>query len=153
MNKAKIFILAWAALLSVGAVGFYIYTVVLGKPSIPRLEFFSSDQSRLGDKKDGILDGWFGKISLEKEKDLYPAKEADIHIDLGEKEKLFIITVEKLSEYSLATLEADLKQSGLIYSVSRGVDGFSVDVTFKDRTTMLAKLETIKHLKFDSKTR
>jgi hypothetical protein len=152
VNKAKIFILAWAFLLLVCAMGFYVYTVIFGKPKIPKLDFFSSDKSRV-EKTEGLLEGWLGKIGSEKDKDLYPAKEADIHIDLGEKEKYFVITIEKLTSSSLAILEEDLKRSGLIYSVSKATEGFVVDITFKDKTTMLSKLETIKQLKFDSKTR
>jgi hypothetical protein len=153
VNKAKIFILAWAIFLLICAIGFYAYTVMFGKPKIPKLDFFTSEKSRGSEKKDGLLDGWLGKIGSERDKDLYPAKEADIHIDLGEKEKYFIITVEKLTPMSLSTLEDDLKRSGLVYSVSKGADGFVVDVTFKDKSTMLAKLEIIKQLKFDPKTR
>jgi hypothetical protein len=153
MNKAKIFILAWAFFLLIGAVGFYVYTVMFGRPKIPKLDFFSSEKSKIGEKTEGLLEGWLGKIGSEKDKDLYPAKEADIHIDLGEKEKYFVITVEKLTSASLGTLEEDLKRSGLIYSVSKATEGFVVDITFRDKTAMLTKLETIKQLKFDPKTR
>lgn len=141
MSKAKIFILAWTSILVVSASSFYAYIAYFNKPKVGKLNLFATEaQENL--KGDAKGEGWFGMLSGSK--DLYPAKEVDLHIDLGETEKNFLITIDKLSQNSLLNLEENLKIFGIPYSVLNDTNGFKVEIDSPTKVKMQARLEIIK---------
>lgn len=150
MSRSKIFIWAWAVFLTVLAVLFYLYVAVFGKPRVGKLNIFAPEnQEELHASIKS--DGWFGLLSNEK--DLYPAKEADLHIDLGEAEKNFLITIDRLNSTSLATLEQNLKDLGIVYRVVKDGSEYKVEIDSTDKQKMHGKLEVIKTLNLATKVK
>lgn len=148
MSKAKIFILAWTVVLATTAVSLYLYIEYFGKPRIGRLNLFAPEPA------DTISDGpktegWLGMLSGGK--DLYPAKEVSLHMDLSEVEKNYLITIDKLSQGSLGLLEQNLKDLNINYRVSKEQSGFRVDIDSPTKAKMQARLEIIKTLNITPK--
>jgi hypothetical protein len=147
LSKAKIFILVWGVLLALFAILFYVYVTMFGKPRLGKLNIFAPDSEQSASANGDF--SWFGKLSGDK--DLYPAKEAELHIDLGESEKSFIITVENLTTTSLKNLELELQNNGIEYTVAETKNGFKVDIDSPDKEKMNAKLAIVKSFNLSSK--
>jgi len=143
VSRAKIFILAWAVFLVLLATSFYTYIVVFDRPKLGKLNLFAPDSTDIS-TSNLLSNSWFGKLSSDR--DLYPAKEADLHIDLCESEKNYVITIGNLTQTSLQILERNMKSIGIIsYKINKDEKGFySVDISSSDRSKMQAKLEAIK---------
>ncbi len=150
MSKAKIFILAWTAVLSVAAVSLYVYLEFFDKPRVGRLNLFAPEPS---ESLDNNLksDGWLGMLTGGK--DLYPAKEVSLHMDMSEVEKNYVITIDKLTQDSLVVLEQNLKDLNINYRVTKEQAGFRVDIDSPTKAKMQARMEIIKTLNIKSNTK
>ena len=148
MSRAKIFILAWGLLLVTVAILFYVYLNVFGIHKIGKINIFAKEPTESANTDDAS-NGWFGKLSSSA--DLYPANEADFHLDLGEHEKTFVITIGNLNKDSLSRLESKLKDNLIEYRVVTTDKAYTVEIDSSNKDKMQAKLEVIKNLNLSPK--
>jgi hypothetical protein len=137
-KKQRIFLTIWTSLLVIAAVGTYVY---IKFSSMPVFAVLSSTNKEDDSIHPSGLGSWFGKITDKESSDLYPATEAAFYLDLGEpkgtgKEIYYILSISKLGEDKFRVVEKKLKDLNLLYSVKKEHDGFSVNISFKDKASM-----------------
>lgn len=137
-RKQRIFLIAWTALLAVSAIGVFLYIKLSTTPVFSMLTSVPKDNGELTPNNTG---SWFSKITDKESSDLYPATETAFYVDLGEpkvagKEIYYILSISKLGEDKYRIVEKRLRDFNLLYSVKKDSDGYTVNISFKDKASM-----------------
>jgi hypothetical protein len=138
MKKPKIFLAVWSLLFTAGAVGAYFYIKI---SSTPVFSVISSQKTETGAIEPGAKKSWFARISDKEASDLYPATEIAFFADMGEpkedgKEFYYILSISKLGEEKFRIVEKKLNDLKVLYSVKKDEDGFSVNISLRDKVSM-----------------
>ncbi len=147
MKKPKIFLAAWSLLFTVGAIAAYFYIKI---SSTPVFSVISSQKTETGAIETGAKKSWFLKISDKEASDLYPATEIAFNLDMGEpkedgKEFYYILSISKLNEEKFRIVEKKLNELRVLYSVKKDGDGFSVNISLKDKVSMQKLVSELKN--------
>ncbi|MDD3467313.1 MAG: hypothetical protein PHE67_09205 [Campylobacterales bacterium] len=146
-KKHKVFLIVWTSLLAVSAIGVFVYIKFSTKPVFSML---TSSHKESGEITPSGIGSWFSKITDKEPNDLYPATEAAFYVDLGEpkvagKEIYYILAISKLGEDKFGIVEKKLKGLNLLYSVKKDKDGYSVNISFKDKASMQKIADELKN--------
>jgi len=138
MKKPKIFLVAWSLLFTAGAIGAYFYVKI---SSTPVFSVISSQRTESGAIEHQNTKSWFSRISDKESTDLYPATEIAFFVDMGEpkedgKEFYYILSISKLGEEKFRIVEKKLNDLKVLYSVKKDEDGFSVNISLRDKMSM-----------------
>ncbi len=138
MKNPKVWLTAWGILFAGGAIGAYFYVKI---SSTPEFSIISSKKNDSGLIESGAQKSWFERISEKESTDLYPATEIAFNVDMGEpkeegKEFYYILSISKLSDEKFRIVEKRLNDLRVLYSVKKDGDGYSVNISFKDKLSM-----------------
>ncbi len=138
MKNPKVWLAAWGVLFAGGAIGAYLYVKI---SSTPEFSIISSKKNDSGLIESGTQKSWFERISEKEATDLYPATEIAFNVDMGEpkeegKEFYYILSISKLSDEKFRIVEKRLNDLRVLYSVKKDGDGYSVNISFKDKLSM-----------------
>jgi len=138
MKNPKVWLTAWGVLFAGGAIGAYLYVKI---SSTPEFSIISSKKNDSGLIESGTQKSWFERISEKEATDLYPATEIAFNVDMGEpkeegKEFYYILSISKLSDEKFRIVEKRLNDLRVLYSVKKDGDGYSVNISFKDKLSM-----------------
>jgi hypothetical protein len=147
MKRPKTILAIWSLLLGAGAIGAYFYVKIT---STPVFSVVSTQKQEDGSIVAGGQKSWFSRITDKESSDLYPATEIAFDVDMGEskasgKEFYYILSVSKLGEDKFRIVEKKLNNLNLLYSVKKDGDGFSVNISFKDKVSMQKVAEELKN--------
>ncbi|HOI84090.1 MAG TPA: hypothetical protein PKW30_07250 [Campylobacterales bacterium] len=138
MKNPKVWLTAWGVLFAGGAIGAYLYVKI---SSTPEFSIISSKKNDSGLIESGTQKSWFERISEKEATDLYPATEIAFNVDMGEpkeegKEFYYILSISKLSDEKFRIVEKRLNDLRVLHSVKKDGDGYSVNISFKDKLSM-----------------
>jgi hypothetical protein len=138
MRKPKIFLAAWSLLFAAGAISAYFYIKI---SSTPVFSVVSGQKTESGMIESANKKSWFSRISDKEPSDLYPATEIAFIVDMNEpkeegKEFYYILSVSKLGEEKFRIVEKKLNDLKVLYSVKKDEDGFSVNISLRDKVSM-----------------
>lgn len=138
MKNPKVWLTAWGVLFAGGAIGAYLYVKI---SSTPEFSIISSKKNDSGLIESGAQKSWFERISEKESTDLYPATEIAFNVDMGEpkeegKEFYYILSISKLSDEKFRIVEKRLNDLRVLYSVKKDGDGYSVNISLKDKLSM-----------------
>lgn len=138
MKNPKVWLTAWGVLFAGGVIGAYFYVKI---SSTPEFSIISSKKNDSGLIESGAQKSWFEKISEKESTDLYPATEIAFNVDMGEpkeegKEFYYILSISKLNDEKFRIVEKRLNDLRVLYSVKKDGDGYSVNISFKDKLSM-----------------
>jgi hypothetical protein len=138
MRKPKTLLAVWSLLFAAGATAAYFYIKI---SSTPVFSVVSEQKAESGMIEPSSKKSWFSRISDKESSDLYPATEIAFILDMNEpkeegKEFYYILSVSKLGEDKFRIVEKKLNDLKVLYSVKKNGDGFTVNISLKDKVSM-----------------